>query len=125
MNAQVGDWGREGMQNQTAVAALMAQVAGPLKPDFILSMGDNFYESMCCWPSWLACKAQFAVRLPGMYACAACWAELCRSTLAKRVPHVKPSLASAHNLLQLHTISCICTQSPCIFDMMMPLPGSG
>lgn len=53
MNAQVGDWGREGMQNQTAVAALMAQVAGPLKPDFILSMGDNFYESMCCWPSWL------------------------------------------------------------------------
>lgn len=41
----VGDWGREGMQNQTAVAALMAQVAGPLKPDFILSMGDNFYEN--------------------------------------------------------------------------------
>ncbi len=46
MNVQVGDWGREGMQNQTAVAALMAQVADSLKPDFILSMGDNFYESV-------------------------------------------------------------------------------
>ena len=42
---QVGDWGREGTLNQTAVAALMAHVADSIKPDFILSMGDNFYES--------------------------------------------------------------------------------
>lgn len=42
---QVGDWGREGTLNQTAVAALMAYVADSIKPDFILSMGDNFYES--------------------------------------------------------------------------------
>ena len=42
---QVGDWGRDGTQNQSAVAALMATVADAVKPDFILSMGDNFYES--------------------------------------------------------------------------------
>ena len=42
---QVGDWGRDGGQNQSAVAALMATVADSMKPDFILSMGDNFYES--------------------------------------------------------------------------------
>lgn len=41
----VGDWGREGTLNQTAVAALMAHVADSIKPDFILSMGDNFYEN--------------------------------------------------------------------------------
>lgn len=47
-NAQfllVGDWGRDGGQNQSAVAALMATVADSMKPDFILSMGDNFYEN--------------------------------------------------------------------------------
>lgn len=43
--AQVGDWGRDGTQNQSAVASLMATVADSVKPDFILSMGDNFYES--------------------------------------------------------------------------------
>lgn len=42
---QVGDWGRDGTQNQSAVASLMATVADSVKPDFILSMGDNFYES--------------------------------------------------------------------------------
>lgn len=42
---QVGDWGRDGTQNQSAVAALMARVADAVKPDFVLSMGDNFYES--------------------------------------------------------------------------------
>ena len=42
---KVGDWGRDGTQNQSAVAALMATVADAVHPDFILSMGDNFYES--------------------------------------------------------------------------------
>ena len=42
---QVGDWGRDGTQNQSAVASLMATVADAVNPDFILSMGDNFYES--------------------------------------------------------------------------------
>ncbi|KAL3162377.1 hypothetical protein ABBQ32_010055 [Trebouxia sp. C0010 RCD-2024] len=41
----VGDWGRDGTQNQSAVAALMATVADAVRPDFILSVGDNFYES--------------------------------------------------------------------------------
>lgn len=86
MNVQVGDWGREGMQNQTAVAALMAQVANSLKPDFILSMGDNFYESTWCWPSWLDCTAQLVVHSSGMYACAAFGAELCKSKLAGSLP---------------------------------------
>lgn len=46
MNAvKVGDWGRDGTQNQSAVAALMATVADAVRPDFILSVGDNFYES--------------------------------------------------------------------------------
>ncbi len=96
MNVQVGDWGREGMQNQTAVAALMAQVADSQKPDFILSMGDNFYESTCCWPSWFDCTAHHVVHPSGMYACAACWAELSKSKLAGSLPqsqHLPPSLA--------------------------------
>ena len=45
MVVQVGDWGRDGTQNQSAVAALMASVADSVNPEFILSMGDNFYES--------------------------------------------------------------------------------
>ncbi len=115
MNVQVGDWGREGMQNQTAVAALMAQVADSVKPDFILSMGDNFYESTCCWPSWLDCTAQFPVYPPGTCGCAACWAELCKSKLTERL------LQS----LTCEDFTCICTHSPCIFDMMTPVPGPG
>lgn len=42
---QVGDWGRLGNSNQTAVADVMAQVARKMEPDFIISTGDNFYES--------------------------------------------------------------------------------
>ncbi|KAK9862760.1 hypothetical protein WJX84_003264 [Apatococcus fuscideae] len=41
----VGDWGRLGNSNQTAVADVMAQVARKMEPDFIISTGDNFYES--------------------------------------------------------------------------------
>ena len=40
---QVGDWGRNGHRNQSRVAAAMGRVAGDL--DFVLSVGDNFYES--------------------------------------------------------------------------------
>lgn len=42
---QVGDWGREGNSNQTAVADAMARLARKWEPDFIISTGDNFYES--------------------------------------------------------------------------------
>lgn len=40
----VGDWGRDGMCCQGDVAVEMAGVAESSKPDFILSVGDNFYE---------------------------------------------------------------------------------
>lgn len=40
----VGDWGREGNQNQKAAADLMAAVANCHSPEFIISTGDNFYQ---------------------------------------------------------------------------------
>ena len=40
----VGDWGREGNFHQRDVAARMAESADQLKPRFIISVGDNFYE---------------------------------------------------------------------------------
>ncbi|KAF5827404.1 Metallo-dependent phosphatase-like protein, partial [Dunaliella salina] len=40
----VGDWGRQGNQNQTNVASLMGQVADLEQPSFVISTGDNFYE---------------------------------------------------------------------------------
>ena len=57
--AQVGDWGRLGRYNQSAVAALMGRKAALEQPDFIISTGDNFYESApvrrLCWPgTWEA-----------------------------------------------------------------------
>jgi len=42
----VGDWGREGIENQTKVAQLMADVGSKHRvPDFIVSTGDNFYPN--------------------------------------------------------------------------------
>jgi len=40
-----GDWGRNGERDQTEVAAQMALAAKATKPRFIISVGDNFYES--------------------------------------------------------------------------------
>ena len=40
----LGDWGREGDYNQTVVADAMARRAASLRPDFVVSTGDNFYE---------------------------------------------------------------------------------
>ena len=40
-----GDWGRQGEQDQVEVAAQMARAAADLKPKFIISVGDNFYEN--------------------------------------------------------------------------------
>jgi tartrate-resistant acid phosphatase type 5 len=43
---QVGDWGRDGTRNQSQVAAVMGRVGALLGPlDFVVSTGDNFYES--------------------------------------------------------------------------------
>jgi tartrate-resistant acid phosphatase type 5 len=40
-----GDWGRQGEQDQVEVAIQMAKAATDLKPQFIISVGDNFYEN--------------------------------------------------------------------------------
>ncbi|XP_012852591.1 PREDICTED: purple acid phosphatase 17-like [Erythranthe guttata] len=39
----VGDWGRKGAFNQSAVAHAMGEIGGKLKIDFVVSTGDNFY----------------------------------------------------------------------------------
>jgi acid phosphatase len=41
----VGDWGRNGHDEQRAVAAQMGKTAAAMKPAFIISVGDNFYEN--------------------------------------------------------------------------------
>lgn len=43
---QVGDWGRDGHDNQTLVAAAMGSAARDL--DFVISTGDNFYGMPQC-----------------------------------------------------------------------------
>jgi tartrate-resistant acid phosphatase type 5 len=40
----VGDWGRKGIENQPEVAASMGAWAEVLRPSFVVSVGDNFYE---------------------------------------------------------------------------------
>lgn len=41
----VGDWGRDGAQHQRDVAVAMGKAARDLGSRFVLSVGDNFYES--------------------------------------------------------------------------------
>eukprot|EP01023_Acetabularia_acetabulum_P038743 TRINITY_DN370_c1_g1_i2.p1 TRINITY_DN370_c1_g1~~TRINITY_DN370_c1_g1_i2.p1 ORF type:complete len:380 (-),score=61.04 TRINITY_DN370_c1_g1_i2:622-1761(-) len=41
----IGDWGRGGEYNQTALGAAMATVAQDFKPEFVISTGDNFYDN--------------------------------------------------------------------------------
>ncbi|KAL5553331.1 hypothetical protein UlMin_040732 [Ulmus minor] len=41
----VGDWGRKGAYNQSEVALQMGLVGEKLDIDFVISTGDNFYES--------------------------------------------------------------------------------
>lgn len=40
----VGDWGRKGLYNQSGVAKQMGIVGAEMNLDFIISVGDNFYE---------------------------------------------------------------------------------
>lgn len=40
----LGDWGREGKFGQKDMADTMADVANFVKPDFVVSTGDNFYD---------------------------------------------------------------------------------
>eukprot|EP00250_Pteridium_aquilinum_P017853 c23807_g1_i1 orf=265-1419(-) len=41
----IGDWGRHGLYNQSAVAQQMTRVAKEMEVEFIISVGDNFYPS--------------------------------------------------------------------------------
>ncbi len=41
----IGDWGRQGSENQTAVAEQMSVWAMDNKANFVISLGDNFYEN--------------------------------------------------------------------------------
>ncbi|KAK8647524.1 hypothetical protein V6N13_121259 [Hibiscus sabdariffa] len=41
----VGDWGRRGSYNQSAVAFQMGRIGEKLDIDFIVSTGDNFYDN--------------------------------------------------------------------------------
>ncbi|GJN08518.1 hypothetical protein PR202_ga26450 [Eleusine coracana subsp. coracana] len=41
----VGDWGRKGTYNQSLVAEQMGRVGEKLDIDFVISTGDNFYET--------------------------------------------------------------------------------
>lgn len=41
---QIGDWGRQGLKNQSEVAAVMGELAHTRAPEFIISTGDNFYQ---------------------------------------------------------------------------------
>ncbi|KAK9826179.1 hypothetical protein WJX81_004719 [Elliptochloris bilobata] len=56
----VGDWGRLGQYNQSGVAALMGRKAALEQPDFVISTGDNFYESGLMSPSDEAFQVSFA-----------------------------------------------------------------
>uniref|UniRef100_A0A1D1XV20 Purple acid phosphatase n=1 Tax=Anthurium amnicola TaxID=1678845 RepID=A0A1D1XV20_9ARAE len=41
----VGDWGRKGAYNQSEVAAQMGRIGEQLDVDFVISTGDNFYDT--------------------------------------------------------------------------------
>lgn len=41
----IGDWGRNGEYNQSLVAAQMGKIGEKLDIDFVISTGDNFYNS--------------------------------------------------------------------------------
>lgn len=42
---QIGDWGRQGRWNQSETADAMAAAAQRAPPQFVVSVGDNFYPS--------------------------------------------------------------------------------
>ncbi len=51
-----GDWGRQGEKDQVEVAMQMEIAANASKPQFIISVGDNFYErgvASTADPQWL------------------------------------------------------------------------
>ncbi|KAK9918475.1 hypothetical protein WJX75_004346 [Coccomyxa subellipsoidea] len=56
----VGDWGRRGQYNQSHVAAMMGLKASLVDPDFIVSVGDNFYPSGLSSPSDEAFSKSFS-----------------------------------------------------------------
>lgn len=110
---QVGDWGRDGLQNQSAVAALMATVADSVKPDFILSMGDNFYESKafahmnpCLCTSMLVAYDHRHCRSSKVPIVSCCMLALHLPHLLRLSPHLPfaSSVASAICIFHLHLL---------------------
>ena len=41
----IGDWGRNGYENQQEVADMMQEMAKIIEPEFFISTGDNFYPN--------------------------------------------------------------------------------
>ncbi len=68
------DWGRQGLHNQSAVAAVMGAVAHDARPDFVISTGDNFYN--CAPPPGLR-----RITPSNLFA-EQCWRESVRSFLS-------------------------------------------
>ncbi len=64
----IGDWGREGHHHQTAVAAQMSRRAVAIDSQFVISVGDNFYENGVAGvddPQWKTSFADVYTR-PGL-----------------------------------------------------------
>jgi tartrate-resistant acid phosphatase type 5 len=59
----VGDWGRDGLYNQTIVAKQMGIVGTKLNIDFVISTGDNFYEKGLTGPD----DTQFTTSFSDVY----------------------------------------------------------
>ncbi|CAK9193922.1 unnamed protein product [Sphagnum troendelagicum] len=59
----VGDWGRDGLFNQTLVAKQMGIVGSKLNIDYVISTGDNFYESGLTGPD----DTQFTTSFSDVY----------------------------------------------------------
>ncbi|CAK9860738.1 unnamed protein product [Sphagnum jensenii] len=59
----VGDWGRDGLFNQTILAEQMGIVGTKLNIDFVISTGDNFYENGLTGPD----DTQFTTSFSDVY----------------------------------------------------------
>jgi hypothetical protein len=59
----VGDWGRNGLYNQSLVAEQMGNVGAQLNVSFIISTGDNFYENGLTGPD----DEQFSTSFSNIY----------------------------------------------------------
>lgn len=105
---QIGDWGREGGQNQTLVAELMGKVADAKPPQFVVSVGGEDAGARAkhtevrgsVWSAATSCPAQASAR-PGQA--------------------LLPALALAPSECRAHaTPSCPCTPAAAAADNFYP-----